>query len=365
MFQDSRLLRLAVACAAFASCSLALAQGPAPAGDPLAKQQQERQLVQPGNNEPVWTEVRSGAENFSSIKGPETGVLIQPSARFPGQGRFSTAGEAWRQFRNGPITVYGGWLILACCAIIAAIYFVLGPIKLHEKPTGRLLPRFSTGDRWAHWVMGISFCVLAVTGLVLLFGKHVLLPVVGYTLFSWLSALSKNLHNFVAPLFIVSLLAFIVMYLKDNLPEKGDGAWLATSWRFFTGGEQPPSGRFNAGEKVWFWVGVVAMCLIVSVSGVILLFPNFEQLRSTMQQAHVVHAVTALLVIGYALAHIYMGTIGVEGAYENMRDGVTDEAWAKEHHGNWYNQVRDQAIDAAGRSAGGAVPAGAPQFKQD
>jgi len=345
----SRLGRWALAAGAIALAGAAFAQ--ATPADPNVQQQRERVRTQPGNNAPVWREVRKEAqEHYTSVKGRETGVLVQ------------SAGETWRQIRNGPVTFYGGWLLVLCVVVIAAIYFGQGPIKVHEKPTGRRLPRFSTAERWAHWTMGISFCVLGVTGLIVLFGKHVLLPVIGYTLFSWLSALSKNLHNFVAPLFIASLLVFIVMYARDNLPQKGDGAWLATAWRMFVGGEQPPSGRFNAGEKVWFWIGVVLMCLLVSVSGLVLLFPNFDQVRATMQLAHIVHVITAILIIGYALAHIYMGTIGVEGAYENMRDGTTDEAWAREHHRLWYDEV---SKGSAGAPVGGAVPAGAPHSKQD
>jgi len=328
----------------------AAAQQPA-AVDPV-KEQQKRSVDQPGNNAPVWRDVRSGnPNNYTSDRGREAAVLVQQQARFPGQEGMTTAGEAWRKFRNGPVTFYGGWLVVLVCAIIGAIYFTRGPIKLHDKPTGRMIERFSLAERWAHWVMGISFCVLGVSGLIILFGRHVLLPVFGYTLFAWLSSLSKNLHNFVAPLFIVSLLVFIVMYLKDNLPEKGDGTWLANSWKFFLGGAHLTSGRFNAGEKVWFWVGVVVLCLIVSISGLILLFPNFDQLRSTMQQASVVHAVAAVLVIGFALGHIYMGTIGVEGAYGNMRDGVTDETWAKEHHDLWYDDVKSGKVAAKSGAA--------------
>jgi len=322
----------------------------APAADPSKDLQQQRSIDQPGNNAPVWRDVRSGQPNYTSIPGREAGVLVQPQARFPGQDGMTTAGEAWRKFRNGPIMLYGGWLVVLVCAVVAAIYFVQGPVTLHDKPTGRILERFSLAERWAHWVMGISFCVLAASGLIILFGKHVLLPVLGYTLFAWLTALAKNLHNFVAPLFIASLLVFIVMYLKDNLPEKGDGVWLASGWKFFTG-KHLPSGRFNAGEKVWYWVGVVALCLIVTVSGLILLFPNFEQLRATMQQASVVHAIAAILVIGFAIGHIYMGTVGVEGAYGNMRDGVTDETWAKEHHDRWYSDVKSGKVAAKSGAA--------------
>jgi formate dehydrogenase subunit gamma len=346
----SRMMGWLVLSLALALPVAAQEKSAAPATD-LAKEQQQRTVNQPGNNSEVWREVRSGQPNYTSVPGREAGVLVQPQARFPGQDAMTTAGEAWRKFRNGPITFYGGWLIVLVAAVIAAIYFVMGPIKLHEKPSGRLIERFTLVERWAHWVMAISFCVLAVSGLVILFGKHVLLPVFGYTLFAWLSSLMKNLHNFVAPLFIVSLLVFIVIYIKDNLPEKGDMAWMMNGWKMFKG-EHLPSGRFNAGEKAWFWGGVVLLCLIVSISGLILLFPNFDQLRVTMQQASVVHAIAAILVMAAGLGHIYMGTVGVEGAYGNMRDGMTDETWAKEHHQYWYEDVKSGK--AAAKS--GAAP---------
>jgi len=313
------------------------------------EQQQQRRVDQPGNNAPVWRDVRKeGQSHYTTDKGREAGVLVQ------------SAGETWRQIRNGPITFYGGWLVVIVTLALAAFYFVIGPLKLHEKPTGRMIERFSLAERWAHWVTGISFVVLGVTGLITLFGKHVLLPVIGYTLFSWLSALAKNLHNFVAPLFIASLLVFIVMFVKDNVYQKGDIGWLAKAWRMFVKGEHIPSWRFNMGEKVYFWIGVVGLCLTLGVTGLILLFPNFDQVRSTMQLASMVHAVAAMVMIVFALGHIYVGTIGVEGAYRNMADGVTDEAWAKEHHELWYNEVKGGAKSAPG----GAVPAGAPHMRE-
>jgi len=335
---------LAVALLAFLLPTAAGAQVPQ---DPV-KQQQERSVTQPGNNAPVWREVRSGEENTTTIKGRETGVLVQ------------SAGDTWRRIRNGPVTFWGGWLVVVVGIAVLAFYFWKGPVKLHDKPTGRLIQRFSTLEVVVHWATAISFCVLGISGLIMLFGKYLLLPVIGYTLFAWLTALGKNLHNFIAPIFIVSVIAMVVLFIRDNFPKAYDFQWFTKAWAFFARGAHIPSGRFNAGEKAWFWGGVVLLSVIVSWSGLILLFPNFDQTRATMQEAWIWHASAALLYIAIALGHIYMGTIGVAGTYQNMRSGYTDEVWAREHHEIWYNGVK------SGKSAarGGAVPAGAPHMKE-
>ena len=328
--------------------AVAGAQAQAPTQSEI-EQQRQRQVTQPGNNAPMWREVRSGEAGYSSLPGREMGVLVQ------------SAGETWRQIRNGPVTFYGGWLVVIVCLIMAALYFGRGPVKLHDKPTGRMLVRFSSFEQVVHWCTAISFVVLGLSGLIMLFGKHVLLPVFGYTLFAWLAALSKNLHNFVGPFFIVSVLAMILIWLRDNLPRSYDWQWFGRVWGFFMRGEHIPSGRFNAGEKAWFWIGVVGLSVVVAWSGVILLFPNFDQTRSVMQEAWVWHVVAAIIYIAMSLGHIYMGTIGVEGAYGNMRTGYTDETWAKEHHSIWYDEVKS----GRGAAAGGAVPAGAPHMREE
>jgi formate dehydrogenase subunit gamma len=318
--------------------------------DERVKEQQQRQVTQPGNNAPVWREVRSGQSPYtnSTVQGRETNVLVQ------------SWGETWRQIRNGPVTFWGGWLVVGVLAVLAALYFVFGSVKLHDRPSGRLIHRFSALEQIAHWTTAISFVVLGLSGLIMFFGKHVLLPVVGYTLFAWLTALAKNLHNFVGPFFIVAVTIFIVLFIRDNLPRAYDLRWFARSWAYVTGKEHVPSGRFNAGEKVWFWFGVLGLSVVVAWSGVILLFPNFDQTRSVMQEAWIWHAVAALIYIALALGHIYLGTLGVEGAYQAMRTGYVDEVWAKEHHEIWYNELKSGRRREA---AGGAVPAGAPHMK--
>ncbi len=328
------------------------------AQDPSKDSQAKRQAEQPGNNAPVWREVRSGEANYTSIKGPETGVLIQQQAKFFGQDTMSTAGEAWRKYRNGPITVYGGWLVVIALVALGAFYLWKGPIKLHEPPTGRMILRFNMVERWAHWTMAISFSVLGISGLVILFGKHILLPVIGYTLFAALTSLMKNLHNFVGPLFILSIILFALIYVRHNFPAAVDFKWLASFGGLFSG-KHVPSGRFNAGEKGWFWAGVVVLGAITSISGLILLFPNFDQVRATMQQAHIVHAIAGVIFIAMSFAHIYLGTIGMQGAYDGMRHGYVDEAWAREHHELWYNDITAGKVQG-GKVQEGSKPAPAP-----
>jgi formate dehydrogenase subunit gamma len=188
--------------------------------------------------------------------------------------------------------------------------------------------------------MAISFVFLAITGVVFLFGKYLILPWLGYAGFSWLTVVTKNIHNFVGPLFIFSLVVMFLIYVKDNLIGSDDFTWLAKLGGMFSkSGGEVPSGRFNGGEKAWFWGGLVILGATVSVTGLILDFPNWNQGREVMQQANVIHAIAALLFVAGSFGHIYMG-VATEGAYRAMRDGYVDEVWAREHHALWYEEVK-------------------------
>ena len=300
----------------------------------FATQQQQRQVTQPLNNQPVWSEVRSGSPQFTSLPGRETNVLIQPE------------GQTWRALRNSQVSVYAGWALVAMVIVIAAFYFWKGTMQLHEPPTGRRIRRFTNWQMAIHWTTAYAFITLAITGLIIVFGKNVLLPLIGYTLFSWLAILAKNLHNFVGPLFFICILLLFFTFVRDNFWRRYDWAWI----RHFGGlvsGNDVPSGKFNAGEKVWFWGGLLAFGLIVSASGFVLDFPNFDQTRSTMQIANIIHLTIASLFMVAALSHIYMGTLGMAGAYKAMSTGYVDETWAKEHHLYWYNDVKAGKIPTA------------------
>jgi formate dehydrogenase subunit gamma len=342
-------MRLLFLLLSFTIASAVLAQAPAP--EDRVKAQQERAVTQPGNNAPVWREVRGGGGPYTTttVKGRETEVPIQ------------SWGDTWRRIRNGPVMFYGGWLLVLAIAAILGLYLWKGPVKLSEPLSGRQMRRFTALEMTVHWTTAISFCLLGISGLIMFFGKHVLLPVMGYTLFAWLTQLSKNLHNFIAPLFIVSVAVMVIIWARDNLWRSYDWQWFSRAWAFFLKSEHIPSGRFNAGEKAWFWAGVLVLSIMMAWSGLVLLFPNFDQTRHTMQEAWIWHATAAMLYIAASLGHIYMGTIGVENTYGNMRHGYCDETWAKEHHSIWYREVKS----GQRQPAGGAVPAGAPHKEED
>jgi formate dehydrogenase subunit gamma len=321
----------------------------------------ERSKSQPGNNAPFWRGVKeSGTQpGFTTLPGVEKGVLIQSFVQYPGS-TFTTAGEAWRQVRNKVIIPYGGALLAIVLLAIAIFYWRKGSLGGHSADTGRKIERFTPFERAAHWTNAITFVVLAVSGLVMAFGKFILLPVIGASLFGWLTYALKTAHNFAGPVFAVSLVVVIATFIKDNFPQRGDLDWVMKGGGMF-GGHDVPSYRFNAGEKGLFWVGVFALGLTVVASGLFLdhLVPGFAFTRGEMQVAHMVHAAAAVLMMTAFLGHIYMGTLGMKGAFSAMRTGYVDEAWAREHHAYWADDIRAGKIPAQ-RSAQATPPLAKP-----
>lgn len=325
---------------------------PSPAASTSEPQPQDtaaaRNRSQPGNNAPVWRAVRdTGAHpGTTSLPGAEQGVLIQSMVQYPGS-RLTTAGEAWRQVRNHWIIPYGGALLLVAVVALALFYWRRGALGGHLPDTGRRVERFTPFERSAHLLNAAAFTVLAISGLVMAFGKFVLLPVIGSSLFGWLSYGLKTAHNFVGPLFAVTLVVMLITFVKDNLPKAGDLVWLSRAGGMI-GGTEVPSHRFNAGEKVLFWGGVLLLGGAVVASGLVLdkVLPGLAYLRGDMQVAHMVHAGAAMLMMALFVGHIYMGTIGTRGAWQGMRSGWVDEAWAQEHHALWLADIRAGKIPA-------------------
>jgi formate dehydrogenase subunit gamma len=297
------------------------------------------------NVPPKWSDVESTGQ-YASVRGQETNVLVEDS------------GQSWRSLRNGPLTFYGGIILLVIPIMLLTFFAIKGPFRLHEKLSGRLIERFNSAERMVHWTMAFSFLALAVTGIVILFGKHILLPIIGASAFSWITVIGKNIHNFVGPLFLFSIVAFFLLYVKDNLLSGRDFEWLSKFGGLLSG-NHVPSGRFNGGEKMWFWLSIVVFGLAVSISGLLLLFPNWNTSRELMAQSNLIHASLGTLFMALSLGHIYIGTIGTEGALKGMKEGYVDETWAKEHHALWLEEVK------SGKRGAKTVGAGQPAAGDD
>jgi len=332
---DSAIVRavaLFLAALGWIAASGAYAQGQLPTPAPTVQNagpdaQAERQVAQPLNNAPVWRDVRSGAPQVTQVRGRETNVLVQPQ------------GETWRRV-HGWVVFGGGMLVALALLGLAVFYLILGPLDLpaNEERGGRVIERFAPVDRYAHWLLAITWIMLAITGLILSLGRSVLQPVIGFTLFSWIALVAKTVHNFIGPILIVAVPFLFVRFVRDNGIGLDDVKWFLNLAGYFKGHEHP-SGRFNAGEKMVFWGLLVVLSTILIGSGLVLVFPNFDQTRSTMQIANVVHMLAAYVAISLALVHVYLGTIGMVDAYRAMRDGHVDESWAKHHHLRWYEDV--------------------------
>jgi formate dehydrogenase subunit gamma len=260
-------------------------------------------------------------EGRIDIPDKKAAVLIQP------------AGRTWDYFHEVLLHWGGAIVILGTIALLALAYLILGRIRIAAGRSGRKILRFKAFERFSHWLTAVSFVILGLTGLNVTFGKLVLLPIVGWDAFSEISEISKYLHNFTAFAFMVGLVLIVVIFFKDNLPEKVDLDWLRQGGGFIKN-KHAPAGRFNLGEKLVYWLSLVAG-IAVSLSGLLLLFPFYGTDIADMQVAQGAHAVVAVLFVALILAHIYIGTLGMEGAFEAMGQGDVDLNWAREHHDLW------------------------------
>ena len=261
-------------------------------------------------------------------------------------------GRTWRTFHD----VYLRWIavvaIFGILATLAAYYLWHGTIRFEGGWSGRKMLRFTAYERFVHWLTAVSFFVLAITGLNFTFGKEVLLPLMGPEAFSAWAGAAKYAHNFTSFSFTLGILLMFLIWVLNNLPQRVDIEWLRSGGGMF-GGKEPPTGRFNTGEKFIFWMSVFAGT-IVSASGYVLLFPFWGTGIETVQLVQVVHSVVAMLFIAGMLVHMYMGTIGTEGAFDSMISGEVDVNWAKSHHSLWY--AEEMARGSGNRSQAGARP---------
>ncbi len=302
-----------------------------------------------------WRAFRYGsADIISTDLSPAGNVVIQDG------------GMRWLNWRNGPIRTYGGYLLLAVIVGLAGFYAIRGKILIEGEKTGETVLRFRLIERLAHWTMAIPFVILAVTGLSLLFGRIAFIPLFGKDIFMPIAGIGKLVHHYIAWAFMFGVILSFILWAWKNLPAKVDFKWLIVAGGMFKKGVHPSAGKFNAGEKILFWM-VMFFGVIISLTGLSLLFPYqisfltpvleaanslglpsllgiapFDTVlapQEEMQYANLLHTIIAFVYMAVIIAHIYLGSIGMEGALPSMTKGRVETQWAKEHHDLWYEEV--------------------------
>lgn len=335
-------------------------------GDPDSAANMASQLGTLGgaSDSEVYRALRFGTADVTvSTQQPAAGVLIQDR------------GMAWLQFREGPLLTWGGYAMLGMLGILVLFYLFRGRIRIDGPKTGHKILRFTNIERFGHWLFAGSFLLLAVTGLISLFGRVALIPLFGKETFAWLAMVSKWVHNNVAWAFMVGLVMITVMWLVHNIPNRHDLKWLAVGGGLFSKDVHPPAKKFNAGQKMIFWACVV-LGVSISLSGLSLLFPfqmpmfakTFAILNDTglpallglgtlpevmapheeMQFAQAWHSIVAFAFMTIIIAHIYLGSVGMEGAFDAMGTGEVEEQWAREHHGLWVEEMEEKERASSG-----------------
>ncbi|UGX92091.1 formate dehydrogenase subunit gamma [Bradyrhizobium barranii subsp. barranii] len=287
--------------------------------NPTASSVSERQLLQEMDR----------IQGRVSIPDQRSSVLMQP------------AGREWREFRNVALRWIGGVAILGMLAVLVIFYLTRGMVRLESGRSGRTIVRFSLFERFVHWMTATCFVVLAISGLNITFGRPLLLPLIGHEAFSEWSQWAKYAHNYLSFPFTIGVVLIFLMWIAGNVPNKADVDWIKRRGGM-VGHDHPPAYRFNAGQKAIYWIVVIGGGL-VAATGYVLMFPFYLSGIEGMQFAQIVHSIVAMLFIAAMLAHIYIGTIGMEGAFEAMGSGTVDVNWAKEHHGLWLGEQNARA----------------------
>lgn len=332
-------------------------------GDPDSAASMANQLgTLGGSSDPeLWRALRYNAADINVSAGGEVAkVLVQDG------------GMAWYNFRQGPLATWGGWLLLGTIGALALFYLARGRVRIDEPMTGRTVTRFKAFERFSHWLLAGSFVLLGLSGLLTLFGRWVIVPLMGHETNAVLLTGAKFIHNNLAWPFMLGLVLVFLLWVWHNIPDRTDLTWFAQAGGI-VGNNHPPAKKFNAGQKIIFW-SVILLGGSISLSGLSLLFPfemplfaktfsvlndlgipgllNIAPLptdlapQEEMQLAQLWHAIVAFVLMAIIIAHIYIGSIGMEGAFDAMGSGEVDEAWAHQHHSLWLDEVKAEEARA-------------------
>ena len=304
--------------------------------NPTASAVQEDQLLRELNR----------VQGRVSLPDKRSGVIEQP------------VGRDWRQFHEVTLKWIGAISVIGMFALLLIFYLVRGMVRIQAGRSGRVIVRFNAFERFVHWMTATCFIILAISGLNITFGKNLLYPLMSPEAFTTWSQTLKYLHNYLSFPFTIGVVLILLMWIGGNIPNRVDREWVRRGGGI-VGDDHPPAYRFNAGQKMIYWI-VVLGGAAVATTGYLLMFPFYGTTVSGMQLAQIVHGVVAVLFVAAMLGHIYIGTIGMEGAFEAMSEGTVDVNWARQHHSLWLEDEMARTGPNQSQTQPGPRPAATP-----
>ncbi len=220
-------------------------------------------------------------------------------------------------------------------------YLIIGPmIFSHDR---KKIYVFTIFHRIIHWLAGISFIVLVPTGLVMVFGTYF-----GGGDFV---RICKELHAIATPVFAIAVLPMLFMWFKEMLPILADIKWLMILGGYLNKRKDPvPASKFNAGQKMWFWLCTVGGIIMI-LTGAVMFFQDFsiEIIRDwgmsqidLLRSSAIIHNILGMLIVALFFTHIYMSVFAIKGAIHSMINGFKEEEEVEILHSIFYKKLKKE-----------------------
>ena len=321
MMMKTLVIRIMATCALVAMMAFA--------GAPMATAQQINPTAESVTEDSLFQQLQDGEAVSGRVSIPDDNAsgLIKPG------------NKSWAATSNGTVRILTILAIVGAVGVLLAFYLIRGRIRVEGGMSGIRILRFSAFERFSHWLMSGSFIVLALTGLNLVLGRIIILPWLGEGAFSTLTTWGKVSHNYVGWAFMLGLIMSFLVWVAHNIPDKVDVQWLSQGGGLLKNGVHPPAKKFNAGQKIIFW-SVTLGGAALSFTCVMMLFPGLGGGEADWQLYQLIHGIVAAGLSFVIIAHIYIGSVGMEGAFDAMGTGEVDLNWAKEHHSLWVDEVQ-------------------------
>ncbi|MBW3140849.1 formate dehydrogenase subunit gamma [Ferrimonas balearica] len=300
----------------------------------MAAQAAEVEGTSPGKPEldPMWSAVKDG----------EVGTTNSTS-RFHNN-LINTYDPMLIQARAGWLSQVLALALFGMIVIFALFVLVNGAARLEKGYSGVEVLRWPKVDILVHWLMAIPCILLILTGLSLMAGRFVFGSFLGQEGVGALAAIAKPIHDYMAIPFSIFAVIAMLRWMKHNIPAAYDLKWFMVVGGYLNfgpfKGKHPDSGFSNAGEKLWFWSFTIFGLAIIG-SGIVMLFPGqVDPSRTASLTAIFIHGISAIVLTGFTVVHIFMATVLSEGGFPAMTSGYVDENWAKQHHNVWYDEIK-------------------------